>query len=155
MSELKSLAQWRYWLGYRFRLAQDAPSYNQFSSILGDMAETIETAKRASDARIAELEAEVERLRAAPKVKPLEWREVTSPREDGPPEPTGEVEADTLIGCYSISIDGAAVDEGGVGWKWSAWTPFDSLGHFGDLDEAKSAAQADYEARVLSALVQP
>lgn len=64
MSELKSLAQWRYWLGYRFRLAQDAPSYNQFSSILGDMAETIETAVHASDARIAELEAEVERLRA-------------------------------------------------------------------------------------------
>jgi phage shock protein A len=64
MSELKTWSQWREWLGYRFRLAQDAPSYNQFSSILGDMAETIETAVRASDTRIAELEAEVERLRA-------------------------------------------------------------------------------------------
>lgn len=65
MSELKTWAQWREWLGYRFRVAQGAPSYNQFSSILDDMAETIEAAvNTASDTRIAELEAEVERLKS-------------------------------------------------------------------------------------------
>lgn len=92
---------------------------------------------------------------ASATVKPLEWREITSPREDGPSEPTGDVEADTLIGCYSVVIDEQAEEEGGADWKWCAWTPFGSLGHFGNLDEAKAEAQADYEARIMSALVQP
>jgi len=140
MSELKSLAQWRYWLGYRFRLAQDAPSYNQFSSILGDMAETIETAVRASDARIAELEAEVERLKAGPKVRPLEW-------DDGPNNSMAS--AETIFGAeYRAYLrrDGT--------WQLHL-PPANLLGDFPSREAFKAAAQADYEARILSAFVQP
>jgi hypothetical protein len=104
------------------------------------MAETIETAVRASDARIAELEAEVERLRAAPKVKPLEWEEIYDDALAG-----GVVaHAETVFGTYRA-------------WGTGSWSaPSGKHGkHDGNLDKAKVSAQADYEARILSALVQP
>ena len=79
-------------------------------------------------------------------VKALEWQEITSPRE------VGDIEADTAVGVYSIAIDDAAIEESGPDWKWDAWTPHENLGHFGDLEAAKAAAQADFDARIRSAL---
>lgn len=72
-------------------------------------------------------------------VKELEW----SPRND---QPQYEVCADTPFGRYKTSNKG----EYGFGWMqprqtvWSGFLP--------TLEEAKAAAQADYEARIRSAL---
>lgn len=72
-------------------------------------------------------------------VKPLDW----SPRND---QPQYEVCADTPFGRYKISNKG----EYGFGWMqprqtvWSGFLP--------TLEKAKAAAQADYEARIRSAL---
>ena len=82
-------------------------------------------------------------------VKALEWVNVTSPREDGPAEPTGDIEAATMIGEYSICLDD---DEGVAETPWCCWGPNENIGHFGDLNEAKAAAQADFNTRILSAL---
>lgn len=146
MSELKTWSQWREWLGYRFRVAQDAPSYNQFSSVLGDMAETIETAVRASDARIAELEAE--RPRAGQKVRPLEWFM--------PHGAETMLIAETVLGKYRVWTHSEA------GGRWfsdvstlGAVSATIESGNTHSCTSAKAAAQADYEARILSALVQP
>lgn len=87
-----------------------------------------------------------------PVVRRLDWRDLTSPREDGPPEPTGDIDAQTMFGEYSVCVDEAAIDDAGDDWKWCVWTPVESLGHFADLDEAKAAAQADYEQRITAAL---
>ena len=86
------------------------------------------------------------------KVKALEWIELTSPREDGPAEPTGEFEALCVFGNYSVSID---ADEDMTASPYVVWSPEDNLGHFSSADEAKAAAQADYQARIRSALVHP
>lgn len=73
-------------------------------------------------------------------VKALEW----SPRND---QPAYEVCADTPFGRYKISNRG----EYGYGWQqprqtvWSGFLPTSA--------EAKAAAQADYEQRIRSALV--
>ena len=82
-------------------------------------------------------------------VKPLEWHAITSPREDGPPEPTGDIEANTMIGEYSVCFD---EDEAVAGTPWCCWSPVECVGHFADFEAAKSAAQADYSARIMSAL---
>jgi hypothetical protein len=74
------------------------------------------------------------------KVKPLVW----SHRND---QPAYEVCADCPFGRYAIAPAG----EYGYGWKqprqnvWSGYLP--------TCDEAKAAAQQDYEARIRSALV--
>lgn len=85
----------------------------------------------------------------AAKVKPLEWEQIMSPREDGPAEPTGDIEAITMIGEYSVCFD---TDEGVTDIPWCCWSPVENIGHFYDFDAAKDAAQADYEARILGAL---
>lgn len=80
-------------------------------------------------------------------VKPLEWQELTSPREDGPAEPTGDWEAASMLGAYYVNLfeDHYEVGdpEGKVVESWC-----------GGADEAKAAAQADYEQRIRSALVE-
>lgn len=83
-------------------------------------------------------------------VVPLEWRELTSPREDGPPEPVGEWEADSAVGIYIIN------DEGGEWWLGLA-TVHDTvqIGRSSDPDILRSKAQADYESRIRSALTSP
>lgn len=81
-------------------------------------------------------------------VKELEWYELTSPREDGPAEPTGDWEASTLIGEYSVTID---TDDDVKDYPWCAWG-VESIGHFATCDEARTAAQADFERRIRSAL---
>lgn len=97
-------------------------------------------------ARIAALEAQLaERV----KVKKLGWEELTSPREDGPAELTGDLEATTMIGEYSVCFDS---DEEVADTPWCCWGPIENIGHFADMDAAKAAAQADFERRTLSVL---
>lgn len=86
---------------------------------------------------------------AAVKVKPLEWVEITSPREDGAPEATSDVEACTMIGEYSVCFD---EDEAVSDTPWCCWSPVECIGHFDNFEAAKAAAQSDYEKRILSAL---
>lgn len=106
---------------------------------------------RAAHAEILRLRSTHPAPAAGVKVKALEWRELTSPREDGPAEPNGEWEALCVFGAYSIDFD---TDDDVAKYPFCVWTPEDSLGHFASADDAKAAAQADYEARILSALDQ-
>jgi hypothetical protein len=85
-------------------------------------------------------------------VMPLEWDDLTNAREDGPAEPTGDIEALTMIGEYSICYDAAAVEDSGDDWAWCLWSPIENLGHFGTIEAAKLVAQADYETHIRSAI---
>lgn len=93
---------------------------------------------RAADARIAELEAEVERLQAAAQVKPLEWQEY---------ERGSGLYAHSILGQYS------AWEQNGVGY-WNAQGIITQTAPDG-IDAATTAAQANYEQRIKSALVTP
>lgn len=80
-------------------------------------------------------------------VKPLEWDEITSPREDGPPEPTGDWEAASIVGAYHVYIFDDHYEVTRVDGEYvESWCS--------DADEAKAAAQADYSKRILSAIDQ-
>lgn len=81
-------------------------------------------------------------------VKPLSWRALEQARssEDPSTEETGDYEA-TSPGIYLI--------EAGFGsdsYVWSVSYENNFLSDHDDPDAAKSSAQADYEARILSAL---
>lgn len=117
------------------------------------------------DARIAELEAENERLRrlvmaqsraihspealsrtGVVKVKALEWEEITRARSNE--DPSREVvgwEASEAVSAsyYTVELTG-----GGA----SMTDPDYDEKHYDDPDVAKAAAQADFERRILSAL---
>lgn len=83
-----------------------------------------------------------------PKVKPLVWDALETDRGDGSHEPTGDWEAVTPFTVYSINM-GFASDS----YIWDVYTgEADHVGCYDDPDTAKAAAQADYEARILSAL---
>ncbi len=83
-----------------------------------------------------------------PAVRHLEWDEITSDRGDGNTEGTGCFEAETPFNIYTIGIV-AETDT-------CSFEVFDNHeNHFGryyDIDKAKAAAQADFGARILSAL---
>ena len=89
-----------------------------------------------------------------PKVKQLVWEDVMMDRGDGYSEPSGDYEALCAWGSYYIEIG-----LGSNSYYWYVETMGREVGNiFDDLDDAKAAAQADYEARILSALepaVQP
>lgn len=75
------------------------------------------------------------------RVKPLVWRSIGRDRV-----------AETKIGEYVVSLD--AFQVGGTAYLWVAGQ-VDGDDHHSEhknMYEAKSAAQADYEARVLAAL---
>lgn len=75
-------------------------------------------------------------------VKPLKWR---------PIGPIGsDVEAETPIGTYAMSFD--APTAGGATNLWVAGADVDTFSVHEKRRDAEAAAQADYEARVLSAL---
>lgn len=79
------------------------------------------------------------------RVKALEWSEVTSPRLDGPPEPTGDWEGSGVTGIYSAYV---------IDGYFEVTRPDDSYveQYLAGVDEAKAAAQSDYEALIRSAL---
>ena len=83
--------------------------------------------------------------RAGVRVRPLEWKPVLNPREDGPAEETGDWEASCIVGSYHVYLfeDHYEVtrEDGEFVEYWN-----------GDADEAKAAAQQDYATRILSAL---
>lgn len=74
-------------------------------------------------------------------VKALEWRELTDDRGDGTREPNGCWEANTITGCYTITL---------VGDGWDLYRDEVWLLASDDLDDAKATGQADYSARILS-----
>ena len=83
------------------------------------------------------------------RVKALEWNEITAARSDEDPshEPTGDYEAVTGIGIYYVEC-GFGTDS----YVFSACLNGDHISSHDDPDEAKAAAQADFERRVLSCL---
>lgn len=85
---------------------------------------------------------------SSPAVKQLEWRQLTSPREDGPADLIAEWEADCVIGTYIIK------DDGGEWWLHLA-DLFDTrqVGRSDDPDRLRGVAQSDYETRIKSSLV--
>jgi hypothetical protein len=101
------------------------------------------------------IDPETGELRSSPAVdgvgvKPLVWRELTADRGDGAREPNGDWEAETPLGFYEIEM--IWVGEIAV-WGLTYGTGNGYIG--GDWhspDDAKAAAQADYETRVRSAL---
>ena len=82
-------------------------------------------------------------------VKPLVWTEVEVDRGDGSTDLTGGLEADSPFGAFVIDLGW-----GSDCYYWSIQSPEgDDLGsNFEDALYAKAAAQADYTARVISAL---
>ena len=91
-------------------------------------------------------------IRALPtvttKVKPLAWDETHDDRGDGTSEHNGGYVAVSPLGDYEIGMG-----FGSDCYYWSATDPMlNEIGSFEDPNYAKSAAQADYEARILAAL---
>lgn len=81
-------------------------------------------------------------------VKPLEWRELTSPREDGPGEPNGDWEADTVLGIYHIECQEAVTSL----VEYKLWRGDDWLTIEDTAEACKAAAWRDFEQRIRSAL---
>lgn len=83
------------------------------------------------------------------RVKQLEWAEIEYDRGDGQTDTCGEWEAPSIVGVYAINISTC-------GDMHAPWEVFGGdagkIGNFPTFDEAKAAAQADYEARILSVL---
>lgn len=92
-----------------------------------------------SDGRAAADRIEALEVKLARAVKPLSW---------GKSEKSGmNLQADCAFGRYYISLRGE------YGWMW--WRPASGPAHMGvetTEDQAKAAAQEDYERRILSAL---
>lgn len=77
------------------------------------------------------------------KVKKLEWYKFQSV------ENIGQYSADTIVGEYYINIDTCGNPEK----PWEVWgLENNHSATFATVDEAKAAAQADYEKLILSAL---
>lgn len=87
----------------------------------------------------AALSTDAEPVKTAPAVavKALQWR-------DEPVPPSGETLAPSVVGLYCIPHSGDRF--------YLRFRDAITLGDYSTLDKAKAAAQADYEARVLSAL---
>lgn len=117
-------------------------------STTGDVCNWIDVANARDEVRAA-LEAALSAAEPSVAVKDLEWVAMTSAREDGPAEPTGDWEASCMLGEYSVCFD---PDQDMSEAPWCVWSPNENIGHYPGIDEAKAAAQADYETRIRSAL---
>lgn len=108
---------------------------------------------REAIAALASPSTPVDGVGAGPRVKPLEWTEIMSARsnEDPTPEHTGDFEATTPFGTYYIE---QYFGSDSYGWNVTI-NGYDSVADRDDPEDAKSAAQADYERRVVSALASP
>ena len=84
------------------------------------------------------------------KVKALEWEPVMTARsrEDPTPEETGDCETVCAVGVYYIEM---YFGSDSYGWRVTL-NGTDDIADKDDPEAAKAAAQADYEARILSAL---
>lgn len=85
------------------------------------------------------------------KVKPLEWRAIEVARTDADPmtEPTGDYEAQSQVGAYSIEMY-----FGTDSYGWAVYDRDDNC--IGDCDTpegAMKAAQDHFNALILSALI--
>jgi len=84
-------------------------------------------------------------------VKALEWVEITQARsaEDPRHEPTGSYEATTPFGIYSVEM---YFGSDSYGWQVTFGIE-ETIADCDDPNNAKAAAQADFERRIISALV--
>lgn len=84
------------------------------------------------------------------KVKTLEWEPVMTARsrEDTTSEETGDCETVCAVGVYYIEM---YFGSDSYGWRVTL-NGTDDIADKDDPEAAKTAAQADYEARILSAL---
>jgi hypothetical protein len=84
-----------------------------------------------------------------PRVRKLEWHEVTTARsaEDPTQEPTGDYEALSPVGTYYVQMY-----FGTDSYGWNVMLDHNDVADKDDPEDAKAAAQADYERRILSAL---
>lgn len=87
------------------------------------------------------------------KVRDLEWEEVTAARSDADPhrEHTGDYEAVSPIGVYYIE---QYFGTDSYGWRVTLHGS-DDVADKDDPEDAKAAAQADFDRRIRSALVPP
>lgn len=82
----------------------------------------------------------------AVKVKALVWEEIHYNRSDQEPVPElVGYDAESICGYYNIKFE-ATIDVTLDGFQYY------NIGSFDEIDEAKAAAQADYERRILSAI---
>lgn len=99
----------------------------------------------AKDARIAELERQLADARG---VKLLEWQAIEQDRGDGSFDMTGDWTAETPFSGYSI-VNGWGTDS----YIFDVYYgEAEFVSSHDDPGTAKSAAQADYTARIISAL---
>jgi hypothetical protein len=102
-----------------------------------------------SQAKIAALEAQIATLTAerdaarAGRVKPLEWEEMSGGFWRAPAPLFGSIRVEHYGESYEVV------------WSVPGYCDRFCKGEFLDEDAAKSAAQADYEARILAALENP
>lgn len=102
--------------------------------------------------RNARLQAEVERLKAEPavKVKPLEWRMVEIGCDTG--YNWYDLVADIPFGLLRIRDHTPFLGNDLFSYGYGDYHCHDETPYTTKQDEAKTAAQADYEARILAAL---
>lgn len=82
-----------------------------------------------------------------PVARGLVWEQLTSPREDGPPDLIAEWEADSIVGLYFIEDDGPE-------WVLRLATVGDTflIGRSDEPDNLRLVAEQDIRGRILSAL---
>ena len=123
------------------------PDYTRY--VREDVAQTYHDAWLTAEGMLEEAQCQIKAMKedaAKPRVKPLVWRY-------NPFSSTWE--AKCSFGEYSVGFDDgwwAELGGGYVAWDWEP--PEDRRSYHGP-SAAKAAAQADYEARILSALVLP
>lgn len=95
------------------------------------------------------------------KVKPLEWIPEDAPCTRFKAEALGghmmivELDPETHPGTYSVGIDLGGLCFKFVLAEYDDFPPkYTAPAKFDGIDNAKAAAQADYEARILSALIE-
>lgn len=122
-------------------------SGNMYTDVLPDDASQYKIVTPLYTADI--IEAQSKALAEARVVKPLEWREYPTVRHD---YGKGVIEANSVVGTYEI--DDCAEEMLRLQFL-NRWYCRKLSMSYGTLDETKAAAQADYERRILSALVTP
>lgn len=111
---------------------------------------------------VAEKDAEIARLRAGPTVKPLVWVPEDAPCTRFKAEALGghmmivELDPKTAPGTYSVGFDFGGLCFKFILAEYDDFQPkYTAPAKFPDLKSAKAAAQADYTARILTALDLP
>jgi len=121
------------------RIALAKPGYNEYGGLV-TWCDNCDAHGPSSEADAAQIIA-AWNTRPAPKVKPMEWHHDTDEPED--------FSALSAVGWYCIEST-----HGNDNYRWTVSVVGGELvGVYDDPDIAKAAAQADYSARILAALM--